>query len=50
MILARSSADFGFLLSVKCLVGAGGFTIIFERAVGFKYKHSPGIKLLLAGF
>jgi len=30
-------------------VGAGGFAMSFERAVGFKYKHSPGIRLLLAG-
>ena len=50
VILALSSADFGFLLNVKCLAGVGWLEMTFDKAVLFKYRHSPGIKLGLTGF
>lgn len=50
VILALNSADFGFLLSVKCLAGVAWFVMILVRAVRFKYKHSPGIRFAFGGF
>lgn len=42
---ALRAADFGFLLSVKCLGRGGWCPTMATRAVLFKYRHSRGRRL-----